>query len=267
MHVDINPNALNILDKLKQNQSLSQFELNFICDEIDRLDSGHLRAATKINQSWEVNTKAKASILAYLRTQQATLIPEFPGCFDKVPLKFQNWSADDFQRHAIRAVPGSVVRKGAYIGRHVVLMPCFINIGAHVGDYTMIDAHATVGSCAQVGSHCHISGGAGIGGVLEPEGSLPTVIEDHCFIGARSEIAEGVIIGQGSVIAMGVYLSASTKIFNTQDQSITYGHIPAYSVVVPGTLPYKGGQIYCAMIIKNVTESTRKKTSINELLR
>jgi 2,3,4,5-tetrahydropyridine-2-carboxylate N-succinyltransferase len=195
------------------------------------------------------------------------LITSHPGCYDKAPLKFETWSETDFEQHGIRAVPGSIVRKGAYIGKQVVLMPCFVNMGAYIDTGTMIDTHASVGSCAQVGRHCHISGGAGIGGVLEPEGALPTIIEDNCFIGARSEIAEGVVVGKGSVIAMGVYISASTKIFNTEDQSISYGYIPPYSVVVPGSIPYKGANIYCAMIIKQVTESTRKKTSINELLR
>ena len=256
-----------ILNKLKNNIDLTPSETLIIHQKIDALDQGTLRSDDLHDQAWTVNTEAKASILAFLRMQSSTLFQSHPGCYDKVPLKFEHWTASDFDKHGIRAVPGAIVRKGAYIGPQVVLMPCFVNMGAYVDTGTMIDSHATVGSCAQVGRHCHISGGAGLGGVLEPEGALPTIIEDNCFIGARSEIAEGVTVGKGSVIAMGVYLSASTKIYHTQDQSVTYGHIPPYSVVVPGSMPYKGGYIYCAMIIKQVTESTRKKTSINELLR
>ena len=267
MHAITELNSHNILDKLKNKQELTGDEKQFVLRQIEALDSGSIRSAYKENKTWSVNTEAKAAILAFLHMQPSQLFSSHPGCYDKAPLKFENWNEADFQQHSIRAVPGSIVRKGAYIGKQVVLMPCFVNMGAYIDSGTMIDTNATVGSCAQVGRHCHISGGAGIGGVLEPEGALPTIIEDNCFIGARSEIAEGVIIGEGSVIAMGVYLSSSTKIFNAEDQSISYGHIPPYSVVVPGSIPYKGANIYCAMIIKQVTESTRKKTSINELLR
>ncbi|HBJ94331.1 MAG TPA: 2,3,4,5-tetrahydropyridine-2,6-dicarboxylate N-succinyltransferase, partial [Hyphomonadaceae bacterium] len=189
--------------------------------------------------------------------------------WDKVPSKFQGWTAEDFQKAGLRAVPPAAVRRGAYIAPGVVLMPSYTNIGAYVGEGTMIDTWASVGSCAQVGKNCHISAGTGIGGVLEPLQANPTIIEDNCFIGARSEVVEGVIVGEGSVIAMGVFITQSTKIVNRQTGEISYGRIPPYSVVVPGTLPDpKGGpSLACAVIVKTVDEGTRAKTSINELLR
>jgi 2,3,4,5-tetrahydropyridine-2-carboxylate N-succinyltransferase len=189
--------------------------------------------------------------------------------WDKVPSKFQNWEATDFQAAGFRAVPNCVVRRSAYIAKSAVLMPCFVNLGAYVDEGTMVDTWATVGSCAQVGKNCHISGGAGIGGVLEPLQANPVIIEDNCFIGARSEVAEGVIIGEGSVLSMGVFIGASTKIYDRDTGEVHMGKVPAYSVVVPGSMPSSKGEasLYCAVIVKTVDEKTRSKTSVNELLR
>ncbi len=256
-----------ILDKLKAKQNLTKDECSHIIDYIEDLNTGEKRAAENTGEHWQANHEAKAAILAYFRIMQMELYPDFPGAFDKIPLKFQNWDANTFQAAKIRSVPGAIVRNGAFIDQNCVLMPCFINIGAHIGSGTMIDTNATVGSCAQIGKNCHISGGAGIGGVLEPENACPTIIEDNCFIGARSEIAEGVIVKEGSVIAMGVFISASTKIYHRETGKISYGSIPPYSVVVPGSLPSGNANLNCAVIVKQVDASTRKKTSINELLR
>ena len=190
--------------------------------------------------------------------------------YDKVPLKFANWTKEDWEKARIRVVAGAVVRQSAYLGKNVVVMPSFVNVGAYVGDGTMIDTWATVGSCAQVGARCHISGGAGIGGVLEPLQAAPVIIEDGCFIGARSEVAEGVVIGRGSVLSMGVFIGASTKIIDRETGEVTYGFVPPYSVVVPGTSPPKqtgGVSLAAAVIVKRVDAKTRAKTSINELLR
>ena len=196
-------------------------------------------------------------------------IPGTPKAFDKVDLKFTNWSEADFTEKNIRVVPGTIARTGAYIGNNCVLMPCFVNIGAYIDSGTMIDTFASIGSGAQIGKNCHISAGSGIGGVLEPVQACPTIIEDNCFIGARSEVAEGVIVREGSVLAMGVFLTASTKIYNRMTGEITQGEIPPYSVVVPGTLPSKdhSHQLSCAVIVKQVDANTKAKTSINELLR
>jgi len=189
--------------------------------------------------------------------------------WDKVPSKFGEWTDVQFKQAGFRAVPGAVVRRGAHIGKDVVLMPSFVNIGAHVGAGTMVDTWATVGSCAQIGKHCHLSGGAGIGGVLEPLQATPTIIEDHCFIGARSEVVEGVIVGHHSVIGMGVFLGQSTRIYNRATGEVSYGYVPPGSVVVSGQLPAKDGShsLYCAVIVKQVDAKTRSKTSINDLLR
>ena len=256
-----------ILDKLKNKQPLTPEEQTEVLDHIDQLNTGERRAANKVNQEWHANPETKAAILAYFQIMEMTLYPDHPGAFDKIPLKFQHWGAQAFKTAKIRSVPGTIVRNGAFIGANCVLMPCFINIGAHIGSGTMIDTNATVGSCAQVGANCHISGGAGIGGVLEPENACPTIIEDNCFIGARSEIAEGVIVGEGSVVAMGVFISASTKILDRESGKISYGSIPPYSVVVPGSIASGNAQLNCAVIVKKVDASTRKKTSINDLLR
>jgi 2,3,4,5-tetrahydropyridine-2-carboxylate N-succinyltransferase len=231
------------------------------------LDRGELRVAEKKNDQWQVNEWIKKAVLLSFRLHDNKLMD---GGWDKVPLKFAGWDANHFRQAGFRAVPGAIVRRSAFIGKDVVLMPSFVNIGAYVGEGTMIDTWATIGSCAQIGKHCHISGGTGIGGVLEPLQAGPVIIEDNCFIGARSEVAEGVIVEEGSVISMGVFLGASTKIIDRASGEIFYGRVPAYSVVVPGTLPGKdiaSPGLYCAVIVKRADEKTRSKTSINELLR
>ncbi|MFP3944243.1 MAG: 2,3,4,5-tetrahydropyridine-2,6-dicarboxylate N-succinyltransferase [Alphaproteobacteria bacterium] len=238
------------------------------------LDRGAARVAEKApDGEWQVHQWLKKAVLLSFRLQDMTTIPGGPGrdtpWFDKVPSKFEGWRETDFRTAGFRAVPGCIVRRSAYVGPGSVLMPCFINLGAHVGEGSMIDTWATVGSCAQVGRNCHLSGGAGIGGVLEPLQAAPVIIEDHCFIGARSEVAEGVIVGEGSVLSMGVYLSRSTKIVDRETGEVHRGRVPPYSVVVPGTLPGEGGKpgLYCAVIVKRVDAQTREKTSINDLLR
>ncbi|MFO1254822.1 MAG: 2,3,4,5-tetrahydropyridine-2,6-dicarboxylate N-succinyltransferase [Sphingomonadaceae bacterium] len=245
---------------------------------LDLLDSGQARVAQSDgNGGWQVNQWLKKAVLLSFRLNDNAVM-EFGSAgapsFDKVPLKFTGWDEARFRAAGIRAVPGAIARRGAHIGRNVVLMPSFVNIGAHVGDGTMIDTWASVGSCAQVGSHCHISAGAGIGGVLEPMQANPTIIGDNCFIGARSEIVEGVIVGEGCVVAMGVFITATSKIVNRQTGEVITGHIPPYSVVVPGAMPGKplpdgspGPALACAVIIKQVDAQTRAKTGINELLR
>ncbi len=245
---------------------------------LDLLDSGQARVAQSDgNGGWQVNQWLKKAVLLSFRLNDNAVM-EFGSAgapsFDKVPLKFTGWDEARFRAAGIRAVPGAIARRGAHIGRNVVLMPSFVNIGAHVGDGTMIDTRASVGSCAQVGSHCHISAGAGIGGVLEPMQANPTIIGDNCFIGARSEIVEGVIVGEGCVVAMGVFITATSKIVNRQTGEVITGHIPPYSVVVPGAMPGKplpdgspGPALACAVIIKQVDAQTRAKTGINELLR
>ncbi len=252
----------------------SQNQLSNECEKLiekilQDLDSGVIRVAEKINKNWHVNEIYKKAILLSFRTQKNALIPATPSpFFDKVPLKTANWTQNDFEKIKVRMVPGAIVRHGSFIAPNTVLMPSFINIGAYVDSGTMIDTWATVGACAQIGKNCHISGGAGIGGVLEPLQANPVIIEDNCFIGARSEIAEGVIVEEGSVISMGVFLGASTKIYNRETGEILYGKVPAYSVVVPGSLPSKNGiHLSCAVIVKQVDEKTRSKTSINNILR
>ena len=240
------------------------------------LDKGELRVAEKINGQWQTHEWVKKAILLSFYLNQNTSSGDgMPFTwYDKVSLKTAGWGQSDFDYAGFRSVPGSIVRRGACIGRNVILMPSFVNIGANVGDGTMIDTWATVGSCAQIGQKCHISGGAGIGGVLEPLQANPVIIEDNCFIGARSEIAEGVIVEEGSVISMGVFIGASTKIVDRATGTITYGRVPAYSVVVPGVLPCVFASsatplphLACAVIIKKVDEKTRMKTGINDLLR
>lgn len=238
------------------------------------LDSGAARVAEPEDggnaKRWRVNQWLKKAVLLSFRLNDNAIIGAAPNqWWDKAPLKFGDWSAADFRAAGFRAVPGAIARRGAYIAPSVVLMPSFVNIGAYVGEGTMIDTWATVGSCAQVGKHCHISGGAGIGGVLEPLQATPVIIEDNCFIGARAEVAEGVIVREGSVLSMGVYLGASTRIVDRETGAVIYGEVPPYSVVVPGAAPSaKGGpSLYCAVIVKRVDEKTRVKTSVNELLR
>jgi 2,3,4,5-tetrahydropyridine-2-carboxylate N-succinyltransferase len=236
------------------------------------LDSGEARIAEKDAGEWQVHQWLKKAVLLSFRLQPMELIGGGPGAahwWDKVPSKFAGWSEAEFKAAAFRAVPGAIVRRGAFIAPGAVLMPSFVNIGARVGEGTMVDTWATVGSCAQIGRNVHISGGAGIGGVLEPLQAGPVIIEDDCFIGARSEVAEGVVVEQGAVLSMGVFLGASTKIVDRASGEVMYGRVPAYSVVVPGVLPGTDGGpgLACAVIVKRVDERTRSKTSINELLR
>jgi 2,3,4,5-tetrahydropyridine-2-carboxylate N-succinyltransferase len=238
---------------------------------LDGLDRGEFRVAEKRDGQWTVNQWLKKAVLLSFRLADSA---PMAGGYDKVPLKWAGWGANRFAEAGFRAVPGSVVRRSAYIAPGVVLMPSFVNVGAHVGRGTMVDTWATVGSCAQIGANCHISGGAGIGGVLEPLQAEPVIIEDDCFIGARSEVAEGVIVEQGAVLAMGVFLGRSTKIVDRATGEILYGRVPAYSVVVPGSLPGKpladgtpGPSLGCAVIVKRVDAKTRASTSINQLLR
>ena len=237
-----------------------------------RLDSGEERVAEKIDGAWRVNQWLKKAALLSFRLNPMEMIPGGPGgapWWDKVPSKFLGWGPESFARAGFRAVPGAIVRRGAFVAPGAVLMPSFVNIGAYVGEGTMVDTWATVGSCAQIGKNVHISGGAGIGGVLEPLQAGPVILEDGCFIGARSEVAEGVIVEEGAVLSMGVFLGASTKVVDRASGEVFYGRVPAYSVVVPGTLPGKDGGpgLACAVIVKRVDERTRSKTSINELLR
>jgi 2,3,4,5-tetrahydropyridine-2-carboxylate N-succinyltransferase len=239
---------------------------------IAALDSGEARIAEKIGDRWVVHQWLKKAVLLSFRLNPMDMISGGPGggqWWDKVPSKFAGWDQDRFEAAAFRAVPGAIVRRGAFVAPGAVLMPSFVNIGARIGEGAMVDTWATVGSCAQIGRNVHISGGTGIGGVLEPLQAGPVIIEDDCFIGARSEVAEGVVVEQGAVISMGVFIGASTKIVDRASGEVIYGRVPAYSVVVPGTLPGKGGGpgLACAVIVKRVDERTRSKTSINELLR
>lgn len=237
------------------------------------LDNGKWRVASQSDDgNWTVHQWLKKAVLLGFRLNPMQAIEGGAGgamWWDKVASKFDGWNADSFKSAGLRAVPGAIARHGCYIGKDVVLMPSFVNIGAYVGDGTMVDTWASIGSCAQVGKHCHISAGTGIGGVLEPLQANPTIIEDNCFIGARSEVVEGVIVREGSVLAMGVFISQSTKIYNRATGEIIYGEVPAYSVVVPGNLPSKDGShsLACAVIVKTVDERTRAKTGVNELLR
>ena len=246
-------------------------ELKVALDEaLDLLDSGRARVAEKRDGRWQVNDWLKKAVLLYFRAYDNRLIEGgHTRFFDKVPLKYAAMDEASIRESGARIVPDAVVRKGAYIGPNVVLMPSFVNIGAFVDSGTMVDTWATVGSCAQVGARCHISGGAGIGGVLEPLQAAPTIIEDDCFIGARSEVVEGVIVERGSVIGMGVFIGQSTRIYNRATGDIGYGRVPAGSVVVSGSLPSADGShsLCCAVIVKQVDEKTRGKTSVNELLR
>jgi len=234
------------------------------------LDSGEVRIAEKENGDWHVNQWLKKAVLLSFRLCDNKIIPgSYSNFFDKIPLKFADFGQREFEKASVRVVPDAIVRKGAYIAPNVILMPSYINIGANIGSGTMVDTWATVGSCAQIGKNVHLSGGVGIGGVLEPVQSMPTIIEDDCFIGARSEIVEGVVVEQGSVISMGVFIGQSTKIYNRVTGEISYGRIPAGSVVVSGNLPTAEGKysLYCAIIVKQVDAKTRMKTNLNELLR
>lgn len=245
---------------------------------LNLLDCGELRVASPTDDGWVVHQWLKKAVLLSFGLNPNQLISGGPGgatWYDKVKSKFEGWSASDFEKAAFRAVPDSIVRHSAYVAPGAVLMPCFLNIGAHVGEGTMIDTWSTVGSCAQVGAHCHISGGVGIGGVLEPLQAEPVIIEDNVFVGARSEVAEGMVIEKGAVISMGVFLGASTKVIDRETGEVFQGRVPAYSVVIPGTLPSSktlpdgspAPSLACAVIVKRVDERTRSKTSVNELLR
>ncbi len=250
-------------------------------DDVERvlagLDDGSLRVAAPTDSGWLVQEWLKKAVLLSFRLNDSVPVPGAGGgsVFDKVPVKFAGWGQAEFAQAGFRAVPGAVVRRSAYVAPGVVLMPCFVNVGAWIGAGTMIDSWATVGSCAQIGAGCHISGGAGIGGVLEPLQASPVIIEDGCFVGARSEVAEGVIVERGSVLSMGVFLGASTRIVDRATGEVHVGRVPAYSVVVPGSLPperpAEDGRprpsLACAVIVKRVDERTRAKTSINDLLR
>lgn len=244
-----------------------------VAQVISQLDSGELRVAHKLPDSkeWHVNQWVKKAVLLSFRLEDNTAMPTGAHMqfFDKVPTKFANFTADDFAKGGYRVVPPAVARRGSFIGKNVVLMPSYVNIGAFVDEGTMVDTWATVGSCAQIGKNVHLSGGVGIGGVLEPMQANPTIIEDNCFIGARSEIVEGVIVEENSVISMGVYIGQSTKIYDRATGEVSYGRVPGGSVVVSGSLPSSDGKysLYCAVIVKRVDAQTRSKTSINELLR
>ena len=251
-------------------------------EALDLLDRGKARVAEKLPgatgpNSWKVNQWLKKAVLLSFRLNDNALIDGGPGqatWWDKIPSKLEGWGENRFKDAGFRAVPGAIVRRSAFIARDVVLMPSFVNLGAYVDEKTMVDTWVTVGSCAQIGKNVHLSGGVGIGGVLEPLQANPTIIEDDCFIGARSEVVEGVIVGQGSVLSMGVFISASTKVIDRASGKVHIGHVPPYSVVVPGSLPGKplpdgspGPSLYCAVIVKTVDAQTRAKTGINELLR
>ena len=246
-------------------------------EALNALDAGALRVAEKKNGAWHVNQWLKKAVLLSFRLNDSTIIEGGPGkapWWDKVPSKFEGWGDNRFSAAGFRAVPGSIVRHSAFVAPKAILMPSFVNVGAYVGEGTMVDTWVTVGSCAQVGANCHLSGGVGLGGVLEPLQANPTIIEDNCFIGARSEVVEGVIVEEGSVLSMGVFIGASTKIIDRATGEIFIGRVPAYSVVVPGSLPGKplpngepGPSLYCAVIVKRVDQKTREKTSVNDLLR
>ena len=266
-------NIINAAFEDRNNRSpltVSRETKEAIYDSLNLLDSGKARVAEKINGNWVVNQWLKKAVLLSFRIADNRVMEGAETkYFDKVEPKFGSFSPEQFASQGVRVVPPAAVRKGAFIGSGVILMPSFVNIGAYVDSGTMVDTWATVGSCAQIGKNVHLSGGVGIGGVLEPLQAGPTIIEDNCFIGARSEVVEGVVVEEGSVISMGVYIGQSTKIFNRMTGEVSYGRIPAGSVVVSGNLPSKDGShsLYCAVIIKQVDERTRSKVGINELLR
>ena len=241
-----------------------------VAEAITLLDNGSARVAEKIDGTWQVHQWLKKAVLLSFRTSKNQVIDGgYSRFYDKVPLKYSGYTATDFEADGVRVVPDAIVRRGAFVANNVVLMPSYVNIGANIASGTMIDTWATVGSCAQIGKDVHLSGGVGIGGVLEPVQAGPTIIEDDCFIGARSEIVEGVVVEAGSVISMGVYIGQSTRIYDRTTGTTTYGRVPAGSVVVPGNLPAKDGSysLYCAVIVKRVDAKTRAKTGLNELLR
>jgi 2,3,4,5-tetrahydropyridine-2-carboxylate N-succinyltransferase len=270
--IEIIKKAFESIDNISSNSSSDIIDA--VESTISDIDNGSIRVAEKINKEWIINQWIKKAILLYFRINNMKLISGSAGdsqWWDKIDSKFYGWNEENFIEAGFRAVPGSIVRKGSYVANGCVLMPSFINIGAYVGSGTMVDTWATIGSCAQIGSNCHISGGAGIGGVLEPLQANPVIIEDNCFIGARAEVAEGVIVKEGSVLSMGVFLSSSTPIVNRDTGEVIRGEVPPYSVIIPGTFSPNSDSskpsLYCAVIVKTVDEKTRSKTSINELLR
>ena len=275
MKIDRLENEINAFWKLHEKNKFSKnkYCIKVINEALNLLDAGKIRVSNKVKNKWIVNQWVKKVVLLSFVISDQSLVSNGPGksfWWDKVPSKFANWKKNQFKSAGFRVVPNAVVRRGTHIEKNAVIMPSFINIGAYVASNTMIDTWSTIGSCAQIGKNCHISGGVGIGGVLEPLQSSPVIIEDNCFIGARSEVAEGVIIEEGSVVSMGVYLGASTKIVDRSTGKIFYGKVPKYSVVVPGNIKSNGKSnvsLYCAVIVKTVDERTRSKTSINELLR
>ncbi len=256
-------------------QSVANDVKSAVAETIAKLDRGTLRVAEKIDGEWITHQWLKKAVLLSFRLDDNAVMNDASGSagsaryFDKVPTKFAQYSDADFRAGGFRVVPPAVARRGAFIAKNVVLMPSYVNIGAYVDEGTMVDTWATVGSCAQIGKNVHLSGGVGIGGVLEPLQANPTIIEDNCFVGARSEVVEGVIVGEGSVISMGVFIGQSTKIYNRATNEVSFGKVPPYSVVVSGSLPSADGRysLYCAVIVKQVDAQTRSKTSINELLR
>ncbi len=270
-------NLISLVESTWENRNLSgekksEEEIRFAISQVlEKLDSGEIRVAEKQNNKWYVNEWIKKAILLSFKYNSNKVSNDNSSLkyYDKVPLKFENYNDVDFKSSGVRAAPSSIVRYGAYVAENVVLMPSFVNVGAHIGKGTLIDTWATVGSCAQIGKNCHISGGTGIGGVLEPIQANPVIIEDNVFVGARSEIAEGVIVEEGAVISMGVFIGSSTRIYDREAGEITYGRIPAYSVVVPGSLPGSDGKThtYAVVIVKKVDGKTRAKTSLNDLLR
>ena len=266
----------NIIDNAWDNiTSISSSDAEIVKavnETIENLDSGLIRVAEKNNNEWIVNEWVKKAVLISFRINDNKVLKgPYTSWFDKVEGKTVNWTEEDCNSAGYRHVPNGTVRKGSFIGKNAVLMPCYVNIGAYIDEGTMIDTFARAGSCCQIGKNCHISAGSGVGGVLEPAQALPTIIEDNVFLGAMSEVVEGVIVGEGSVLSMGMYIGQSTKIVDRKTGKITYGKIPPYSVVVPGSLPDKNNpsapSLYCAVIIKQVDEKTRSKTSINDLLR
>jgi 2,3,4,5-tetrahydropyridine-2-carboxylate N-succinyltransferase len=260
-------------DQVSQNSNKSV--IDSINQIIEDLDQGKVRVAEKINGAWVTHQHIKKAIMLSFRVHgMETLSGPYSSWYDKAHLikgKTAEWTKEDFEKAGFRMVPNSPVRKGSYIGKNVVLMPCFVNIGAYIDEGTMMDTYSRAGSCCQIGKNCHISAGSGVGGVLEPAQALPTIIEDNVFLGAMSEVVEGIIVGEGSVLSMGMYIGQSTKIVDRKTGEITYGKIPPYSVVIPGSLPDKKNpkapSLNCAVIIKQVDEKTRSKTSINDLLR
>lgn len=264
-----------IEDAFERRASLGNEEINSavkpaVEQVMSLLESGQARVAEPTAAGWQVNEWLKKAVLLYFRCNDMQVMGGAPGpYFDKVPTRFEGFDDAAFRALGVRVVPGAVVRRGAHVAKDVILMPSFVNIGAHVGAGTMVDTWATVGSCAQIGARCHLSGGVGIGGVLEPLQASPTIIEDDCFVGARSEVVEGVVVERGSVIGMGVFIGQSTRIYNRATGEVSYGRVPAGSVVVSGSLPSADGKysLYCAVIVKQVDEKTRSKTSVNDLLR